>query len=49
MKTKAIQIHATGTPEVMRWEDLDVGAPEAGEVLLRQTAIEPYLLTIDRN
>ncbi len=39
MKTKAIQIHATGTPEVMRWEDLEVGAPEAGEVLLRQTAI----------
>ena len=39
MRTKAIQIHATGTPEVMCWEDIEVAAPQAGEVLLKQTAV----------
>ncbi len=37
--TKAIRIHRTGGPEVMAWEDVDVGAPGAGEVRLKQTAI----------
>ncbi len=37
--TKAIRIHETGGPEVLRWEDVDVGEPQAGEVLLRQTAV----------
>jgi NADPH:quinone reductase len=36
---KAIRVHQTGGPETLRWEDVDVAAPGAGEVLLRQTAI----------
>src|SRR3990172_2904783 len=37
--TKAIRIHATGGPEVMRWEDVSLPAPAAGEVRVRHTAI----------
>ena len=37
--TKAIRIHETGGPEVMKWEDVDVGAPGEGQVRLRQTAM----------
>jgi NADPH2:quinone reductase len=36
--TKAIRIHETGGPEVLRWEDIEVGDPGAGEVRLKQTA-----------
>jgi NADPH:quinone reductase len=36
--SKAIRIHAVGGPEVLRWEDVEVGAPAAGEVRLRQHA-----------
>jgi len=36
--TKAIQIHETGGPEVLCWEDIDVGEPAEGQVRLRQTA-----------
>ncbi len=36
---RAIRIHETGGPEVMRLEDIDVGAPAAGEVQIRHTAI----------
>jgi NADPH:quinone reductase len=36
---KAIQIHETGGPEVMIWEDVDVPDPGPGQVRLRQTAI----------
>ena len=32
---KAVRIHQTGGPEVMQWEDVEIGEPEAGEVLLR--------------
>ena len=35
----AIRIHGTGGPEVLKWEQIDVGAPGAGEVRLRQTAV----------
>ena len=35
----AIRIHETGGPEQMRWEEVAVGAPGAGEVLVRNTAI----------
>lgn len=35
----AIRMHATGGPEVLRWEEVDVPAPVAGEVLLRQHAV----------
>ena len=39
MTVKAIRIHETGGPEVMRWEDVSVGDPGAGEVRLRHTAV----------
>jgi NADPH2:quinone reductase len=35
----AIRIHATGGPEVLKWEAVEVGAPGPGEVRLRQTAV----------
>ena len=37
--TKAIRIYETGGPEVMRWEDVDPGKPEAGEALVRHEAV----------
>ena len=36
---QAIRIHETGGPEVMKWEEISVPAPAAGEVRLRQTAV----------
>jgi NADPH2:quinone reductase len=36
--TKAIRIHQTGGPEVLQWEDVEVGDPGAGQVRLRQSA-----------
>ncbi len=36
---KSIRIHETGGPEVLRWEEVDVAKPAAGEVRLRQTAV----------
>jgi len=35
----AVRIHETGGPEVLRYEEVAVGAPGPGEVRLRQTAI----------
>jgi NADPH2:quinone reductase len=35
----AIRIHETGGPEKMRWEEIGVGTPEPGEVLVRNTAV----------
>ncbi|MDP6173469.1 MAG: quinone oxidoreductase, partial [Rhodospirillales bacterium] len=37
--TKAIRIHETGGPEVLKWEDVEVGQPGPGEIRLRHTAI----------
>jgi NADPH:quinone reductase len=37
--TKAIRIHANGGPELLRFEDITVPAPAAGEARVRQTAI----------
>ena len=37
--TKAIVIHETGSPEVLKWETADVGKPAKGQVRIRQTAI----------
>ena len=37
--TKAIRIHETGGPEVLRWEEVTLAAPRANEVLMRQTAV----------
>lgn len=35
----AIRIHKTGGPDVLQWEEVDVGAPGPGEVLLTHTAV----------
>ena len=37
--TKAMRIHRYGGPEALRWEDVDVGAPGAGEALVRHNAV----------
>ena len=37
--TKAIKIHEHGGPEVLKWEDVEVGEPGPGEVFVRHTAI----------
>ena len=39
MAVHAIRIRQTGGPEVLRWEEVEVGAPGAGEALVRHTAI----------
>ena len=36
---KAIRITETGGPEVLRWEDVEVGEPGPGEARVRHTAI----------
>ena len=36
--SQAVRIRQLGGPEVLRWEDVDVGNPEAGQALIRQTA-----------
>ncbi len=37
--TKAIRIQQPGGPEVMRWEDVQVGDPGPGQIRIRHTAI----------
>ena len=39
MRCHAIRFHETGGPDKLRWEEIDVGEPGEGQVLLRQTAI----------
>jgi NADPH2:quinone reductase len=36
--THAIRIHQTGGPEVLQWEEVEIGDPAPGEVRLRQEA-----------
>jgi NADPH2:quinone reductase len=36
---KAIQVHQYGGPEVMQWEDVQVGDPGPGQVRIRQHAV----------
>ncbi|TNF88777.1 MAG: quinone oxidoreductase, partial [Gammaproteobacteria bacterium] len=36
--TRAIRIHQTGGPEVLQWEEVDVGDPGPGQVRLQQKA-----------
>ena len=36
--SKAIRIHQTGGPEVLSWEDIEVGDPGEGQVRLQQSA-----------
>src|SRR4029453_15715410 len=37
--TKAVRGHKVGGPEALTWEDVDVPAPGAGEVRIRQHAV----------
>lgn len=37
--TKAVRFYEAGGPEVMKWEDVEVGAPGAGEVRIRHNAV----------
>ena len=41
---KAIRVHETGGPEVMRYEDIDVPAPGPGEALVTHTAVGLYYI-----
>ncbi len=36
---KAIRMHRTGGPEVLSWDDVEVGAPGPGQVRLKQAAV----------
>jgi NADPH:quinone reductase-like Zn-dependent oxidoreductase len=36
---KAIRVHANGGPEVLQWEEIDVGQPGEGQARIRHTAI----------
>ncbi|MGA1374996.1 MAG: quinone oxidoreductase family protein [Steroidobacteraceae bacterium] len=48
--SKAIRIHRAGGPEEMRFEDVDVPAPNEGEVQVRHTAIGlNYIDVYDRS
>jgi len=34
-----VKVHQSGGPEVLQWEEIGVGAPAAGQVRLKQTAV----------
>ncbi|MDR5804751.1 quinone oxidoreductase [Caballeronia sp. LZ001] len=36
---KAIRLNETGGPEVLRWEEVNVGAPEKGQLKIRHTVV----------
>ncbi len=38
-KTHAIRFHETGGPEILQWEEMEVGAPGASQVRIRHSAI----------
>ena len=37
--SRAIRMHEQGPPEVMRWEDVEIGPPGAGEIQVRHKSI----------
>jgi NADPH2:quinone reductase len=37
--SKAFRFDRHGGPEVLRWEDVEVGAPGPGQVRMRNTAV----------
>ena len=39
MQAKSVRIHATGGPEVLKVDTIDLPEPRAGEVLIRHTAV----------
>lgn len=48
--TRAVRIHETGGPEVIRLEDVELGAPGKGDVQVRHTAIGLNFIDVyDRN
>ena len=50
MRCHAIRFHETGGPDKLRWEEVEVGEPGEGQVLLRQTAVGlNYIDTYHRN
>lgn len=36
---KAIRVHQTGGPEVLRWEEVNIGEPSEGQARIRHTAV----------
>ena len=44
--THAIRIHEHGGPDVLRWEEIDVGDPGQGEVRVRQAAVEGFVAVV---
>jgi NADPH:quinone reductase len=38
-KTHAIRLYEFGSPDVLKWEEIDLPAPGPGEALIRQTAV----------
>ncbi|PON56395.1 Alcohol dehydrogenase superfamily, zinc-type [Trema orientale] len=36
---KAIRVHELGGPEVLQWEDVEIGEPKEGEIRVRNKAI----------
>ena len=44
--SNAIRFHQPGGADVLRWEQVDAGAPRRGEVSLRQTAVGLNFLDI---
>lgn len=36
---KAIRVHETGGPEVLKWEDVEIGEPQEGEIRVKNKAI----------
>lgn len=44
----AIRVHDNGGPEVLHWEQVEIGKPEAGQVRLRQTAVGVNFIDIYR-
>jgi NADPH2:quinone reductase len=40
LSMKAVRVHEHGGPEVLRYEDVEIPRPVAGEVLVHNRAIE---------
>ena len=39
MRSHAIRFHETGGPDKFKWEEVEVGDPGKGEILIRHTAV----------
>ncbi|KAK7851040.1 quinone oxidoreductase [Quercus suber] len=36
---KAIRVHELGGPEVLKWEDVELGEPKEGEIRVKNKAV----------